>query len=565
MFTDVQPLPKTLSDAYQVITAQNERIVKLERLTEQLQEALQLLKHNQFGRSSEKDLHDPQGSLFNEAELLSLAEDSEPHADTHTSPATDVTVAAHTRRGHRVPLPESLPRVRIEHQLPAADLVTADGKVFEKFGERIVEQLEVIPAQVYVTQHVRFKYAVPGYEEYGVKVAPILNQPIPKSIASASLLSHIAQSKYDYHLPLYRQERLWKDNGVDINRTSMARWLVDLGERVSPLTELILQRIKRHPTINVDETRVTVINDDHKKRNKASHTGMMWFYGNAQGVFYEYTHSRAGKHALNRLWDYQGFVQSDGFSGYDQLFDPNHPENPQTQYPKVKVGCMAHARRKFMDVIKASGNTRKPYAQEATFFIEQFKKLYQIEADIKAQGYHTDNPDHESKIRTIREQNSQPILNAIDERFKSIESKVMPKSLLGKALGYLNNHWGALNTYITNGQVEIDNNRAERGIKPFVIGRKNWMFSSTTEGAKASANLLTLIENAKHQNLNVFEYLKYVFEHMNAAIKHQKQQQNKQTTKAYRTEVEEITLEKLLPQYVRDNDLLNNTQQAKAA
>jgi len=509
------PLPDNIADSYKLIASMQKRIESLDRLTEQLKEALRLANARQFGRSSEK-LDDSQASLFDEAELEALADCD----DDNESAANVVSISGHTRnRGLRKPLPGNLPRVRVEHKLDGSDLVADDGRVYVKFDELVSEQLAVIPASVYVIQHVRFKYAVPGFGEHGIKTAPIVNnQTIPKSIASASLLAHVTQSKYDYHLPLYRQERYWHSLGIDINRTSMARWLVKLGFLVSPLCELIFHNMKQHPVINVDETRVTVVNDKHKKPDKASHGGWMWAYTNAKGVFYEYTHSRQGLHAVKRLADFTGHVQADGFSGYDQLFDPKkYQSNLTHQYPKIQVDCMAHARRKFMDVIKAA-RLKSLSATQSEFFIKEFAKLYKVEKDLREDGYSTANRDDEPHIRQTRQEKSKPTLDNIKSRMNSLDGKVVPKSTLGNALTYLRNNWPSLIEYINCGLVDIDNNRAERAIKPFVIGRKNWLFSVEAKGAEASANLLTLIENAKHYDLNVFNYLQYVFDHIQAAL-----------------------------------------------
>jgi len=524
----VNGLPNNITDAHEEITSLRGKVDSLRRLANQLEEALRLARANRFGNSSEK-LDDNQASLFDEAELEALVDGDENNETT----GNVVSISGHTRnRGLRKPLPANLPRVRVEHTLDASELVTPDGKVFVKIGESTSEQLAVIPASVYVIQHVRFKYAVPNFGEHGVKIAPINNQTIPKSMASASLLAHIAQSKYDYHLPLYRQERYWHSLGIDINRTSMARWLVELGSLISPLTELILKTIKKHPVINVDETRVTVVNDKHKKPDKASHGGWMWAYTNAKGIFYEYTHSRQGLHAVNRLRDFTGHVQKDGFSGYDQLFDPKkYQSNLIDQYPKIQVGCMAHARRKFMDVIKATKLTKANATDEASiisklslsnsqaaFFIKEFAKLYKVEKDLKKDGYSTDNLEDEFHIHETRQAQSKPILDNIKVRMDNLDGQALPKSTLGMALTYLRNNWASLIEYINCGLIEIDNNRAERAIKPFVIGRKNWLFSQATKGAEASANLLTLIENAKHHDLNVLNYLQYVFENIRSAL-----------------------------------------------
>ena len=394
-------------------------------------------------------------------------------------------------------------RERVIHSLPDDQLIGPDGEKYEIIGEEVTEQLDVIPADVIVIEHVRLKYAVKGKEELGIKIAPLPPQPIAKSMASSGLLAHIVQAKYCHHLPLYRQEAIWKGLDIDISRGSMCRWLVQLGNEVQPIVDEIFEQMTLLPYIQADETKVTVINEKSQPQ-KPSHTGYMWVYNNTAGTIYEYKHSREGRHAKERLDEFSGYVQSDAYGGYNQLFADGN---------RVSVGCWAHARRKFIEVIKPleKANKKRKKDTMADAFIKKIADLYKIESEIKEKGL------LEEQIKAERQLRATPILNDIKTSLDEIVLKTPPKSLLGKAVAYALNNWAALNRYIEHGQLDIDNNDTERRIKPFTIGRKNWLFSGNTKGAETGANLFTLVENAKRYNLKVFDYLKYVFERISTA------------------------------------------------
>ena len=274
-----------------------------DQFIEQLKEALQLAKAKRFGFSAESylDIENPQISLFDEAEV-SVEDDHEESQETVVS-----THARKKNKGKREPLPDYLPRETVEHRLSENDLTLDNGLKFEEIGSIESEQLEIIPADIKVIKHVRYKYAVKGYEEHGIKIAPIVGQVIPKSVASNGLLAHIAQSKYAYHLPLYRQQEIWKDLEVNLSRASMSRWMVQLGEMVQPVIDDILEQIKLQPYVQVDETTVRVLDNPSK-----SGKGYMWVYHNKSvGCVFQYKEDRSGLNALEVLEDYQGFVQSD--------------------------------------------------------------------------------------------------------------------------------------------------------------------------------------------------------------------------------------------------------------
>ena len=463
---------------------------------------LQLAAAKRFGRSSEKyvDPNDPQSDLFSESELDECAGDVEavPDEEENTS-----KVKPHVRknRGKRQPLPTYLPVERIEYTLPESELVGPNGEVYVKIGEDISQQLDIVPATVRIIEHVRFKYAVKELEELGVKIAPITGQPIPKSLASSGLLAHIAQSKYQYHLPLYRQEQIWKSLDVHLPRNSLSRWMIEMGERVGPLIECLLTKIKQHPHIHVDETPVTVLKDDKQKPDNPSHKGYIWVYTNKYGTLFDYQSDRAGINPESKLLDFKGYVQTDAYSGYFGLFTK--------ESGKQSVGCFAHARRKFTDVQKAAGKNKK--SPIADYVVKQISGLYKIEKYIRDEDLTI------GKCYQKRQTEAIPILDKLHEFLLGKKQKVPPKGLIGKAIAYSLNHWPELIRYCDDGILNIDNNPAEGAIRPFAVGRKNWLFLGNTRSAQAAANIYSLIESAKFYNLKVFDYLKFVFEVINQA------------------------------------------------
>ena len=492
--TDIQSV---LHDQKQRIEELNTFIKDKDALILQLQDALKLANARKYGRSSERYTDPNQTSLFDEAELEAQAEAGRTF-DHDTGEEVEVKLHKRTKtRGKRKPLPAYLPRETVEHRLPESALVLPNGDCYVEIGFEKSEQLAVVPASVKVIEHIRYKYAVKNKEELGVMISPIPTQIIPKSIASSSLLAHIAQAKFCHHLPLYRQEAIWQSLDIEIKRSSMSRWMFVVGNKVQRIVDEIKEQIFLLPYIQADETPVTVLNDKHKKPEKASHKGYMWVYCNTAGSIYTYESSREGIHPKKELDEFKGYVQTDAYSGYNGVFSKDSG--------RISVGCWAHVRRKFMDVIKAQKKNIKKLSY-ADIIVRRIQKFYDLERVAKEGAL-----DAEA-TKNLRQKHVTPLLTEIKKLLDEVSPKTPPKGLLGKAVNYALNNWHTLIVYIENGHIPIDNNGAERQIKPFVIGRKNWLFSGHTESAQASANLFTLIENAKVYNLKPFEYLMFVFD-----------------------------------------------------
>jgi transposase len=490
----VAELEKQVSLSLDKLNQQDQAIQQKDRLIDQLQEALKLAYAKRFGRSSESyvDISDLQFSLFDEAETGAVI-------DHNTQ---EIVIETHTRqrnRGKRQALPSYLPREIIECTISDEQLQLENGLRYEVIGYESSERLDIIPADVKILQYHRYKYAVKGHEEYGVLIAPIKGQLIAKGIATNGLLAHIAQAKYQHHLPLYRQEKIWQELEVSIPRSSMCRWMQIAGEAVQPVVDDIMAQVQQQPYIQVDETPTLVLKGKHN--DNTTQKGFMWVYGNYAGCVYRYEDSRAGAYPLAQLQDYQGYVQSDGYSGYNPLFTP--------QDNRIAVGCWAHVRRKFKDIIDAQPKNIQPGIAEQLLTLIQ--KLYAIERKATKDGRTV------QQLTEIRQKKSKPILDNIKTILDDVISRTPPKGLLGKAVTYTLNQWSKLIVYIEQGYIPIDNNAAENNIRPFALGRKNWLFSGHADSAQASANLFTLIENAKLYNLKVFDYLKYVFDRIGDA------------------------------------------------
>jgi len=466
---------------------------------ERLREQVRLLLSRRFGSTSERVVEDsPQLGLFNEAEVESeTASDEEAEREAVTS------VAGHTRRrGHRRPLPAHLPREDVVHDLAASDKVCPhDGTPLEVMGEETSEQLDIVPASVRVLHHRRLTYACPCCRRH-VVTAPLPAQPIAKSQASAGLLASVAVAKYQDAVPLYRQAGQFERIGFEASRQTLASWMVRCGELVQPLVNLLRERVLDSGYVHMDETTVQVLKEPGRAPQSLSY---LWVQQSGERerpvVVYDYAPSRSGEVPLALLEGFRGYLQTDGYSGYRAAV---------AAYGLTPLYCFAHARRYFTDALKAIGvNPNKlpakppDKARRALKALGYIRHLYAIEHQIR----------HESSDvrRAIRMSKSVRVLDDMRQWLDELLPKMVPQTPLGQALGYLDRQWVGLTRYVEDGRLEIDNNRCENAIRPFVTGRKNWLFSDTVAGARASANLYSLIETAKANGLEPYAYLRRVF------------------------------------------------------
>jgi len=479
-------LQETISQLQNMIVNLAKERDELKERNHYLLEQFRLAQQKQFGKSSEA--HAGQGELFNEAEKIIdelLVEEK-------------VSTQKKTSQPKRQVLPKDLARETIVVDLTDDEKVcNCCGHDLHQMGEKKSEKLKFIPAQVKVIETIRPQYSCRHCEKTAtklqIKIAPVPLSPIPKSIATPSLLSQIITSKYQYSLPLYRQETMFKQHGIELNRKTMSEWMLKSATLFKPIVEILHQYLLKQPVVQADETTLKVIHED---KNKC----YMWVYcsgtdspsdnGIKNIVLYDYHPSRAGSCAVDYLKGFDGYLQADGYKGYEQV-------------DAELIGCMAHARRKFVEAQTAEPKNKSGRAQLA---INKIAKLYRIEKEIK------DLPSDEKQA--IRQDKSHLLLKDFKQWLDKSIQQVLPKSAIGKAIQYSLNQWPKLSGYIKSGDINIDNNRAERAIKPFVIGRKNWMFCNTASGAHASAILYSLIETAKANGLTPFNYLMYLLEEL---------------------------------------------------
>jgi transposase len=497
----LEALPNDPVALQEIITSLQARMSHLHAQHEHqvsiLLEQIRHLRQQLFGKRSER--------LPVETSLVQLPLFDLPEPE-HIEPAK-VEIEPHSRRKPgRKPLPPELPRLEVIHDLPEEEKVCGCGCELSRIGEEVSEQLDIIPARIQVLRHIRPKYACrqcEGVEDEGptVRIVPMPPQIIPQSIVSPGLLAHILTAKFVDHLPLYRQEKLFARLGMEIGRATMSNWAIKAAEACVPLLNLIRDEILAGKLINIDETTLQVLAEPGRAPTSTSY---MWLFrrGDPQrpALVYQYHPTRAGDVARTFLGDYQGTVQTDGFSGYDFL---------DRQAGVRHAGCWAHVRRKFMEVVKAQGKNRTSgSADQALAYIQQ---LYGLEKEARAQKLPPE------AIRAMRVEKARPILDTFHQWLLKRTTQTPPKGLLGKAISYALNQWDRLLVYLEYPIVTPDNNMAENGIRPFVLGRKNWLFAGTPKGAEASALLYSLIETAKANNCEPYCYLRHIFERLPGA------------------------------------------------
>ena len=418
----------------------------------------------------------------------------------------DVAPSAAPRRrkqkGHRQKMLKDLPVEVVEYRLPP------EGQSCPKCGEPlhemktdVKEELKYIPAHLVLKRHIRVVYACRNCEQRGTStpiIAATMPAPvIPKSVASPSAVASIINAKYVEGLPLYRQEQQWSRLGVNLSRQTMANWVVRCSnDWFEPLYERLKEHLVEREILCADETTVQVLREDGRDAKSKS---FMWLYRTGRDgppiVLFDYKTGRAGTHAKKFLARFEGYLQVDGYSGYDVL-----PEDVKL------VGCWAHARRKFDEALKVLPPAQRLLPSASLEGLEFCNRLFAIERELAEAS-----PEERYKARL---EQSCLVLDEFAAWLKEQSQKVLPKCLLGKAITYCLNQWPKLERFLLDGNLEIHNNRSERSIRPFVIGRKGWLFANTPKGARASAVIYSIAETAKENGLVPFEYFKYLLERL---------------------------------------------------
>lgn len=482
----------TISRAeYDALKAQN---AELSGQVDWLLEQMRLAKKKLFGASSEKIQEEVMGQLsllFNEAEAFLKTEDPQ-----------KTTVAAHNRKKHSGSvediLPEGVPVEVVEHRLPEEERnCPACGTVMQEIGKEVRRTLVIVPAQVKVREDWYFSYAC-GICKAESTETPVIKTPKDKpvisgSFASPEAIAHIMTQKFVMGSPLYRQEQEFNRNGVMLSRQTMSSWLLKAtSDWLKPVYDELHRQLVRHSVLHADETTLQVLREPGKAAQTKSY---MWLYrtgGDAEHpiVLYEYRPDRKAENPKRFLADFSGYLHADGYQGYYTL-----PENI------TMVGCWAHARRKFDEAVSSLPKA-KQIGSSALIGQHYCSQLFTIEEKLAEL-----NPEERYIKRLELEK---PVLDALLAWAQTI--KAAPKSALGKALYYLQEQWPYLIRYLQDGRLEISNNRAERSIKPFVMGRKNFLFANTPNGAEGSAMMYSLIETAKENNLDPYRYLLHIFQ-----------------------------------------------------
>jgi transposase len=458
-------------------------------------EQFRLSKQHQFGASSEKTAPgQEQLSFFNEAEAEAQPDLAEPTIET-------VTYQRKKQPGHREAILKDLPVETIEYRLPEEEQVCpqCNGHLHEMSTE-VRQELKFIPAQVKLIKHVRYVYACRHCEHEEITTPVITahapSPVIPNSLASPSAVAYIASQKYTQGLPLYRQEQELARMGVELSRQSMANWMIYSADKwLTPLYDRLHGHLLKLDILHADESTLQVLHEDGRAANTKSY---MWLYRSGRYgppiILFDYQTTRAGKHPQQFLSGFKGYLHIDGYPGYNGLPDV------------ILAGCWSHARRGFADSLKALPAGKGSAPVVAREGLEFCNRVFAIERDL-----HDLTPEERYKKRL---ELSCPLLDAFSAWLKTQLPRVLPKSALGQAIKYCRNQWDKLETFLLDGRLEIDNNRSERSIKPFVIGRKGWLFANTPRGARASAVIYSIVETAKENGLNPFQYLCYLFERL---------------------------------------------------
>lgn len=484
-------IPNNVDALKQHVLAQQVLLGEKQDRIQFLEEQIILLKHRQFAPQTEKA--SGQTELFDESEKESDADASDIAEACEDVEAATETAERPKRKAGRKPLPKALPRVRIEHDIPEHEKSCECGCQKECIREETSEQLDIIPAVIQVLVHARKVYACKACES-APATADLPKQPIPKSNASAGLLAHIAVSKYQDSLPLYRQEAQFKRINVHLPRNTMANWMIKCGHLLQPIYNLLNDHLLSSGYIHMDETRTQVLKEPDKSAESLSY---MWVRRSGDRerpiVLFDYDARRNTIAAQSLLPDFQGFLQTDDYAGYHKI---------GSQDGITHLGCMAHARRKFKDAQKVAPS-KNGKVSKADMAMQMIAKLYAVEKEIK-------DKSTEERYR-IRQERSQPQLDKIRDWLDKALGNTLPKGKAGEAISYLHKNWEKLTAYIKDGRLNIDNNPVENAIRPFAIGRKNWMFSNSQDGAKSSALIYSIIETAKANNLEPYAYLRELF------------------------------------------------------
>ena len=470
-------LLKTRAELHQAKTALAHRDLEIEQLKLQLAR----LRRKQFGRSSEK--------IAEQIEQLELRLHALEEPAVHSTP-TPVLRKPSARKPSRRPLPGHLPRDVMTH---SPDHECPDcGGILKRLGEDVSEVLEYVPARFRVIRHVRPKLSCGCCQT--IVQAPAVSRPIEGGMAGPGLLSHVLVSKYADHLPLYRQSMIYAREGVELERSTLADWVAQLGRLLAPLGQALGRHVLGGATLHADDTPIPVLAPGLGR----TRTGRLWTYVRDErpagqdtpaAVWFQYSPDRKGIHPQHHLRHYRGALHADGYAGFKPLY---------VNGEVIEVACWAHVRRKFYDIMQSTGSAI------ATEAIERIAMLYAVEKDIRGKP-----PDDRKAVRQAR---AGPLLAELNAWLHEQLTLVSAKSTLAQAIGYTLPRWTALTRYLTDGHLEIDNNAAERSLRTVALGRKNYLFAGSDAGGERAALIYSLIGTARLNDINPQDYLTHVIE-----------------------------------------------------
>jgi len=478
MLPDLNLLPAEALKA--LVRAQHEQLLWRESEIEHLKLLIAKLQRMQFGRKSEKLARQIEQLELRLEDLQAKPAESKSAA---TTPPLLISIPAKPGRG---PLPEHLPRQTQKHEPKESACPDCGGKL-SKLGEDVSEVLEYVPASFFVVRHVRPKFSCTKCDHIVQAAAP--SRPIERGVAGPGLLAHVLVSKYADHLPLYRQSEIYARQGIELGRSTLADWVGGTSQLLEPLIEVLRRYVTASGKLHADDTPVPVL----APGNGTTKTGRLWTYvrddrpagdTTAPAVWFAYSPDRKGEHPERHLREFCGTLQADAYAGFNQLY-----ENGRIQ----EAACWAHVRRKFYDLQQAHGS---PVASEA---LERIAALYGIEKEIRGR------PAEER--RQIRNARARPLLESLRQWFETTLPKLSRKSDTTAAIRYALSRWDALLRYSNDGNIEIDNNAAERALRTVALGRKNYLFAGSDTGGERAAAIYSLIGSAKLNGLDPEAYL----------------------------------------------------------
>jgi len=499
---EADTLPRDISLCHTLIQELVAEMAQQQQRIGRLQHTLEQLLRQRYGRKSERleDIDPDQLLPFIREYLQEHTEPDASDASEAVPPVREEITYTRTKP-KRKPLPADLPRERVEYELDEADKVCGGcGEALDRIGEETSEQLDYIPATLRVIEHVRFKYACKHCQEH-VVTADKGRQPIEKGLPAAGLLAHVVVSKYVDHQPLYRLEGIFRRHDIDIRRSTMCGWAAGSAEALWPLYALMKAEVLQSKVINTDDTPVRVQDETLDKKTR---TGRVWIYcGDKDHPYdvYDYTPNRGREGPGLFLRDYQeGYLQADAYAGYDVIF-----ADPDRQVKELL--CWSHARRKFYEARSSA-----PLLSHTA--LAWIKRLYAVEKEIRELST--------EQRYAIRQAKSVPLLADLKSWLEGISpQEALPQSPIRQGINYALNGWEALCRYTEDGDLSIDNNAAERALRPIAVGRKNWLFFGSDAGGRTAAILFTVTRSAKRHSLNVFAYLKDVLARISDHPAHQ--------------------------------------------